>query len=150
MFDHYPDQLLVAQTLSGYMLPVGLFVGTHRIVRAQSGATEELLQRIRRQRLLHVVNGLKIQTLRGQEPLDLAALASRRLFVDGDLCGMHFAPPQSFSVLRDRFAIVGNKFVDSLCSELMADIERFPGLIQTEVCKRNGASGVDGRKALRG
>lgn len=150
MLDHYPDQLLVAQTLSGYMLPIGSLVSTHHIPRVQSGATEELLQRIRRERLLHVVDGVEVHTLRGQEPLDLAALASRRLFVNDDLCGMHFAPPQLFCVLRDRFAIVGNKFVDSLCGQRMADIERFPGLIQTEVCKRNGASAVDRHKALRG
>ena len=117
---HDQDQLLIAQILARHMLPIRGLIGPHRILRPQPGPAQESLQRIRRKRLLQVVDGLEIHTLRGQDPLDLAALGSRRFLVNGDLGGIHLFP---FSVLSEGLAIVSDKFVDSLGSEHMADIK---------------------------
>jgi len=58
----------------------------------QAGAAEQLLERGRGDRFFQVVDGPVIHSLRDQDPLDLAALASGRLFVNRHLCGCHFAP----------------------------------------------------------
>ena len=93
MIRHDPDQLLIAQILACHMLPIRGLVGSDRILRPQPGPSEESLQRIRRKRLLQVVDGLEIHTPRGQDPLDLTALGSRRLLINGDFGGIHFSLP---------------------------------------------------------
>jgi hypothetical protein len=93
MIRHDPDQLLIAQILACHMLPIRGLVDSHRILRPQPGPAEESLQRIRRKRLLQVVDGLEIHTPRGQDPLDLAALGSCRFLVNSDFSGIHFSLP---------------------------------------------------------
>jgi len=58
----------------------------------QAGAAEQLLERGRGDRFFQVVDGPVIHSLRDQDPLDLAALASGRLLVNRYLCRSHFAP----------------------------------------------------------
>jgi hypothetical protein len=111
MFGHYQDQLLVAQILSRHVMSIRGFVRPYRILRPQPCAMEQLLQGVRRERLLNVVDGLELHTLRGQDPLDLAALGSRRSLVNRDFGGIHFSLPSN---RRYGFAVISNKFVNSL------------------------------------
>lgn len=63
------------------------------ILRSQPGAVQQLLQLIRRKRLLHVVDALETDPFRSQDTLDVAALGSRRLLVNDDLTvKLHFTP----------------------------------------------------------
>jgi hypothetical protein len=111
MFGHYLDQLLVAQILRRHVLSIRGFVGPYRILRPQPCATEQLFQGVYGERLLNVVDGLEVHTPGSQDPLDLAALGSCRSLVNRDLGGIHFSFP---SGLSDGFAVIGNKFVNSL------------------------------------
>ncbi|MGB9104288.1 MAG: hypothetical protein WCC59_06000, partial [Terriglobales bacterium] len=52
-------------------------------------AAQQLLQRIGGERLFGVVHRLKLDAFRGQDPPDLAAGASGRLFVDRDSFASH-------------------------------------------------------------
>ena len=100
MFGHYSDQLLVAQNLPRYMLPICDLVRPHCILRLQSGPVQQLLQLIRREMLLHIVNALDTDSFRSQDTLDLSTLGSRRLFVNNDLgCGLHSSRPFSAEIL---------------------------------------------------
>lgn len=71
------------------MLSVCCFVRADRIDGLQPRSVQQLLKFFVGNRILHVVDGLEIQTLLGQDPLDLAALRSRRFLVDDDPVGFH-------------------------------------------------------------
>jgi len=92
MFSHDSDKQVVTQVPPSHILSICFLVLSQGVLWSQPGAAEQLLQRVRGERLLDVIDGPVIHSLRGQDPLDLAALASGRLFVNRHLCGRHFAP----------------------------------------------------------
>jgi len=92
MVGHNPDNFIVAEVSPSHKLSVGLLVRSQRVLWSQPSAAKQLFKRIDGERLRKIVDGLVIHTLRSQEPLDLAALGSRRLLVNRDFGGRHCFP----------------------------------------------------------
>jgi hypothetical protein len=93
MVRHDPNNLIVTQASSGYILSICFLVRSHGVLWSYPSTAKQLLERVDGERLSQVVDGLVIHTVRGQDPLDLAALASSRLLVDRHLGDRrHFFP----------------------------------------------------------
>ena len=82
---HQVDQLLISQLAARYMFTIRGFTGTNRFQRFQACTLQKLSQCWFVKRMLVVVDGLKFCLFFGQDPPDLATLASCRLFVDDNL-----------------------------------------------------------------
>ena len=102
MVGHNPDNFIVAQVSSSHKLSVGLLVRSQRVLWSQPSAAKQLFKRIDGERLRKIVDGLVIHTLRSQDPLDLAALASSRLLVNRDFGGRHCFPSLCCSIGQRR------------------------------------------------
>src|SRR5579864_2044183 len=90
MFRHYANQLFGAQILVGHVLLISGVVLPKRLLWLQSSTLQQTLEFASRERFFGLVNALKLNAFFSQDPLDLTALASSRLFVDRDLiCGLH-------------------------------------------------------------
>ena len=99
-----------------------LLVLSQGILRPQPGAAEQFLERVRGEGLFQVVDGPVNHTLRGQDPLDLAALASGRLLINRNLWGCHFTPSLAqsfFCVTFDRHLILTNTHTHHIAHTLM-------------------------------
>jgi len=102
MVGHNTDDFIVAQTSSSHKFSVSLLVRSQRVLRSQPSAAKQLFKRINGERLRKIVDGLVIHTLRSQDPLDLAALASSRLLVNRDFGGRHCFPSLCCSIGQRR------------------------------------------------
>ena len=102
MVGHNTGDFIVAQTSSSHKFSVSLLVRSQRVLRSQPSAAKQLFKRINGERLRKIVDGLVIHTLRSQDPLDLAALASSRLLVNRDFGGRHCFPSLCCSIGQRR------------------------------------------------